>query len=364
MLAVASGLPYPVSAQDVNGQGRQDSLRVAGTEADGFENPLFTSEDLLQLTLTLDFQELLKDRGEERGYHPAILSYRDAAGAEVALNLKVMVRGNHRRNPETCNFPPLLLNFSRKTTRNTVFEHVNKVKLVTHCLNESYIHREYLVYKLYNTLTEKSFRARLCRITYEDLHSKRKVETKYAFLIEDDKEMARRNHGEIVRKELVVGMEGTDEQAMATLAVFQYMIGNTDWSVPYRHNIKLLSLDSLAAPFPVPYDFDYSGIVAPPYAIPPAELGISSVRQRLYRGYDFPDQVYKEVVKTFAAHRPAIYNLYRNYPYLEKSEVKRTLSFLDEFYETMDDPKDFERRIVRVGQKNQKNYVVVKGLKE
>lgn len=364
MLAVASGLPYAVSAQDINEPGRQDSLQEARSEAFGFENPLFTSEDVLPFTLTLDYQKLLKDRGDERGYHPAILSYRDAAGAEVALNLRVMVRGNHRRNPETCDFPPLLLNFSRKTTQNTIFEHVNKVKVVTHCIGEDYVHKEYLVYKLYNLVTEKSFRARLCRITYKDLQSKRKVETKYAFLIEDDKEMARRNEGEIVRKELVIGMEGTDGRAMATLAFFQYMIGNTDWSVPYRHNIKLLSLDSLAAPYPVPYDFDYSGIVAPPYAIPPAELGISSVRQRLYRGYDFPDQVYKEVAKTFAMRRAAIYNLYRDYPYLDKSEVKRTLSFLDEFYETMDDPKDFERRIVRVGQKNQKNYVVVKGLKE
>lgn len=365
LLTIAVSLPCLVQAQtDVRlERASQDSLLLASTETDSFENPLFTSEEVLQFRLTLDYQELLKDRGDERGYHLATLSYKDAAGGEVALNLKVMVRGNHRRNPQTCRFPPLLLNFARKTSKGTIFEHVNKVKMVTHCLNEDYIHREYLVYKAYNLLTDKSFRVRLCRVEYEDVQSKRKVETKYAFLIEDDKEMARRNKGRIVPKELAIGMEGTDTKTMATLAVFQYMIGNTDWSVPYRHNIKLLSLDSLRAPYPVPYDFDYSGIVAPPYAIPPPELGISSVRQRLYRGYASPEPVYAEVINTFMWHHAAIYKLYRNFPYFEKSTLKKTLSYIDDFYETIGDRKDFNNQIVRVGQKNQRSYVVVKGLK-
>lgn len=279
------------------------------------------------------------------------------------MGLKITVRGNHRRNPEVCRFPPLLLNFSRKTTQRTLFEHVNRVKLVTHCLGEDYVLREYLVYKLYNILTDKSFRVRLCRIEYEDLQGKRKTETRYAFLIEDDKEMAKRNRGEIVPKAIAISMAGMDAEAMATLAVFQYMIGNTDWSVPYRHNIKLLSVDSLAAPYPVPYDFDYSGIVAPPYAVPPPELGIASVRQRLYRGCHFPDHIYADVIRTFQTHRAAIYNVYLNFPLLNKSSLKKTFDFLDDFYKTLDNPKNFNNNIVRVGQRNQKNYVVVKGLK-
>ncbi|GAA4428554.1 hypothetical protein GCM10023188_12870 [Pontibacter saemangeumensis] len=363
ILALFVSLPFPVLAQVSDERTRQDAALQAGGEAEDIENPLYTDGDVLQFRLALDYEALLKDRGDERGYHPATLVYKNAAGEEEAVKLKVMVRGNHRRQTQTCRFPPLLLNFARKTTKGTPFEHVNKVKMVTHCLNEDYIHREFLVYKAYNLLTDKSFRVRLCRVEYEDVKSKRKEETKFAFLIEDDNEMARRNKGRIVPKELALGMEGTEMKSMATLAVFQYMIGNTDWSVPYRHNIKLLSLDSLRAPYPVPYDFDYSGIVAPPYAIPPPELGISSVRQRLYRGYDFPEPVYAEVISTFKAKRAAIYDLYRNFPYLEKSTQRMTLKFLDDFYEIITDPKDFDRQIVRVGQKNQKGYVVVKGLK-
>lgn len=364
-LLLIGSLPFAVLAQGVSlveEPTRQDSQLTVNPAPAGFENPLYTSEEVLRFKLTVDYRALLKDRGEERGYHPATLTYQDTSGGPVTLKLKVMVRGNFRRVQGTCQFPPLLLNFSRKTSQASIFRHVNKVKLVTHCLSDDYVFREYLVYKLYNTLTEKSFRARLCQVTYEDLHSKRKVETRYAFMLEDDKEMARRNHGEIVRKELAIGMEGTDEMTMATLAVFQYMIGNTDWSVPYRHNIRLLSLDSLAAPYPVPYDFDYSGIVSPPYAIPPAELGISSVRQRLYRGYDFPEAVYAEVIRTFKMRRAAIYAIYQNFPYLEKNSRKWTLNFLDDFYETIDNPKDFDKQIVRVGQKNRNGYVSVKGL--
>ncbi|WP_242928496.1 hypothetical protein [Pontibacter vulgaris] len=326
------------------------------------ENPLFTAADVLEFKLAVDYQKLLKDRGDERGYHQAVLTYKDSAGAAVNMNLKVMVRGNRRRDPNLCGFPPLMLNFQRKTSQQTIFRKVNKVKLVTHCINEDYIIREYLVYKLYNVLTDNSFRVRLCRIEYEDLEGKRKPEQKYAFLIEDDDEMARRNEGKIVPKEIVISMASTDELPMATLAFFQYLIGNTDWSVPYRHNIKLVSTDSLSAPVPVPYDFDYSGIISAPYAVPPPELGLSSVRQRLFRGYTYSDNTYRKVVNTFNSHRTALYAVYRQCELLDKSYLKRTLKYLDSFYETINDEKDFRNKIVKVAERNQENYVVVKGL--
>ncbi|MCJ8164876.1 hypothetical protein MKJ04_08470 [Pontibacter sp. E15-1] len=365
-LWLAFGLSFPLLAQpDVRGDGAVLAVSTVAQAEKGviFENPLYRSEEILEFQLNLNYKDLLDDRGEDPGYHQGTLTYTDATRGPVSVNLKVKVRGNHRRNPLICRFPPLLLNFSRKTTSQTVFEHVNKVKLVTHCLQEEYVLREYQVYKLYNVLTDKSFRVRLCRVRYEDLEGKRKSETRYAFLIEDDDEMAQRHNGVIVPKALAIGMQGTDQGTMAQLAIFQYMIGNTDWSVPYRHNIKLLSLDSLAPPHPVPYDFDFNGMVDPPYAVPPPELGIATVQQRLYRGYDFPEHVYAAVVQVFKARRRELYGVYRKRPLLSKSSQKRALRFLDSFYKTIDDPKDFERNIVRVGRENQKSYVTVKGLK-
>jgi len=326
------------------------------------ENPIYTEQDVLEFKLSMDYKTLLKDRGEERSYHPAILSYTDSSGLVTVLNLKVMVRGNRRRDPRVCDFPPLMLNFSRKTSQHSIFNRVNKVKLVTHCLNDDYVIREYLVYKLYNVLTENSFRVRLCRITYEDLNNARKTEQQYAFMIEDDDEMAARNKSQDVPKEARITMKDTEEEATAIFTFFQYMIGNTDWSVPYRHNVELVTPDNYKTALPVPYDFDYAGIVHTPYATPPPELGISSVRQRLFRGYAFSENTYRKTINTFNALRTAIYGVYTLNPHLDKSYLKRTVKYLDEFYETINNPKDFERKIARVAQKNQENYVVVKGL--
>ncbi|MER2997936.1 hypothetical protein [Pontibacter populi] len=327
------------------------------------ENPLFTNEEILEIKLSMDYGALLKDRGEDSKYHPAILSYTDSNGLVTVMNLKAKVRGNRRRDPSVCAFPPLLLNFVRKTSGQTIFNKVNKVKLVTHCINEDYVIREFLVYKLYNVLTNYSFRVKLCRVTYEDLKSKRKTEKRYAFMIEDDSEMAKRNNSELVKKELVINMRETDEEAMALLAFFQYMIGNTDWSVPYRHNIELMATDPLSPAIPVTYDFDYAGIVDAPYASPPPELNITSVRQRLFRGYSYSPNTLRKTINTFNARRTSIYGLYKQeYDLLDKSYLKRTMKYLDEFYETINDPKRLDKKINKVGQKNQEKYVVVKGL--
>jgi hypothetical protein len=328
------------------------------------ENPLFTDEEVLQVKLVTDYQKLLRDRGDEREYHPATLSYTDSTGGITTLDLKVMVRGNRRRDPKVCRFPPIMLNFTRKTMpKGTIFAKVNKVKLVTHCVDEDYVLREYLVYKLYNIITDHSFRVRLCQVEYVDVKDNRKTERRYAFMIEDDKEMATRNKAKLVPAKVIVRMDRADERAMAKLAVFQYMIGNTDWSVPFRHNIDLIAVDSLAPPIPVPFDFDYSGIVSAPYASPPPELGITSVKQRLYRGYSFPDNIYTEVINTFNSYKTPIYAVYRQCDPLSSSSLKQSLKYLDSFYKTINKPKKFKNEIVRIGEKNEGTYVTVKGLK-
>lgn len=339
-----------------------NTIQAADLPVQQLENPLYTREDILEFKLSVDYKTLLKDRGEERSYHPAILSYLDSAGLVTVLNLKVMVRGNRRRDSNVCEFPPLMLNFSRKTSQQSIFNKVNKVKLVTHCINEDYVIREYLVYKLYNVLTDNSFRVRLCRVTYEDLNNKRKTEQKYAFIIEDDKEMAGRNKCQDIPKEARISMKDTEEEATAVFTYFQYMIGNTDWSVPYRHNVELITPDKYKTAIPVPFDFDYAGIVQTPYASPPPELGITTVRQRLFRGYTSSANTTRKTINTFNALRTALYGVYTLNKQIDKAYLKRTIKYLDDFYETINNPKDLERKIVRVGQKNEENYVVVKGL--
>jgi hypothetical protein len=326
------------------------------------ENTFFTKENEQPFTLVLPLDRVLKDRGDKPGWHAASILYQDEAGVSQSVPVLMRVRGHRRKDPTVCTFPPLLIRFPKGAPQNSIFGQVEELKLTTHCLQDKYVLREYLVYKLYNVLTDMSFRARLCRVTYQDANGQRKGSVHQAFLLEDAKAMAQRNQAAVVPNRLAIGMENTDQQAMAQLAFFQFMVGNTDWSVPYRHNIRLLMLDRRTPPIPVPYDFDYTGLVMAPYAEPPEQLGISSVRQRLFRGGSFPEDIYAEMRTLFNARRAAFNNVYLSCEYLSQDEKEFAIRFLDGFYETLNSPKDFERSIVRVGRRNEKQYISIKGL--
>ena len=153
-------------------------------------------------------------------------------------------------------------------------------------------------------------------------------------------------------------MSYADSLSMATVAVFEYMIGNTDWSVPYLHNIRLLD-NGQTGSLPVPYDFDHAGIVEAKYALPAEQLGIESVRERVYRGLAYPMPVFQQVFDKFNQVKPQFYALYQANSRLDKAYVKRTLKYLDEFYALINKPAS-ARAVFKPG--NQSG-VVIKGLK-
>src|SRR5690606_9238581 len=77
----------------------------------------------------------------------------------------------------------------------------NKLKLVTHCLDDKNdgqenLLKEYLAYKLYNELTDQSYRVQLIRINYVDTKGKVSKIRRYGIIIEDTDEMAERLGGE------------------------------------------------------------------------------------------------------------------------------------------------------------------------
>ncbi|QDK77591.1 hypothetical protein EXU85_02865 [Spirosoma sp. KCTC 42546] len=310
-------------------------------------NVLFSSDSVLAFTLTASFQRILKDRGDTTMAHSAQLNYHSTQGETVTLPVKLQVRGNFRKLWNNCSFPPLYLNVPKKKASQTVFANQNKLKLVTHCEGEEYVVREYLVYRLYNLLTDYSFRARLCRVSYVDSAGKRPTETRWGVLLEDESSLMKRNGG-LPNQLRQVSMASMDSLHMATLAVFEYLIGNTDWSVPYRHNIRLLTLPTLKNPVPVPYDFDQAGIVEAFYALPSENIGITSVRERVYRSIAYPSAFFHRVFDRFNQLKPQVYALYSNNPHLDSAYVKRTLKYFDEFYAVINNPvKVFLGRVQR-----------------
>ena len=59
--------------------------------------------------------------------------------------------------------------------------------------------------------------------------------------------MAARNNAGLMKIEKL-SQRSTERMHMTTVAVFNYMIGNTDWSVPGQHNIKLIKVLDINKP--------------------------------------------------------------------------------------------------------------------
>ncbi len=323
---------------------------------------LFESDAVFQFKLSGDIRTLFNDRGDAPQYHPLRLTYKKNDSTEVSVSLKAKTRGNFRRSSENCTYPPILLNFQKTESKQSLFENQNKLKLVTTCRNENYVIREYLVYKLYNLLTPKSFKARLARVTFYDT-IKKKETTFYGMLLEEDMQMAKRNGLKVINKKMIAG-ESTETETFLKMAVFQYMIGNTDWSVPYLHNIRIVAFDSLSIPSVVPYDFDYSGIVNAPYAVPPEQLALRSTQDRRFRGYCITDmKTFDAVIATFNRLKNDFYNVYTSCPLLDAKYVSATIKFLDDFYSTINNPKRLKAAFSYPCNKDVPD-VVIKGLGE
>ncbi|MFT5134590.1 MAG: hypothetical protein ACI9SC_003070 [Gammaproteobacteria bacterium] len=307
---------------------------------------LFQSHESLNIRLEGPFKKLGKKRKEDRPYFESALIYKDDGGMDVRIDLKIRVRGNYRAKKEICRFPPLKLNFSKKTLKDTIFDGEDKLKLVTHCQGaskyEQFVLLEYLNYRLQNLLTDYSLRARLATVEYYDTDSKKVIDTKMAFFIEDKEGMATRVGAELLKVKRIE-KEQYDQDLLHMATAFEYMLGNTDFSVILGpgeenccHNIIPLQING-GPTIPVPYDFDGSGIVNPPYLSPPEHLGIRSTRQRLYRGYCQNTAGFKKTFAVFHEQRAAIFDLYNNQAGLEEKTLRGTLSYLENFYESISD---------------------------
>ena len=332
--ATAMGVPRSVQAP-------------ADTPPPGGRSRLFDAPDPLAVTLRADFGAIAKERGTEKHDHPGVLTYASGAGDTVGLDVQLHTRGRFRLR--ICQYPPLKVGFDRGQVVHTLFAHQHNLKLVVQCRGDrayaNYLLEEYLLYRLYNRITERSFRARLARVTYVDATGKHAPETRYAFFLEDNDRMARRNHARVLeQKDLSQG--DLDFDQMGLLAVFEYMIGNTDWSVRGVHNIVPIG-DTTGEIYPVPYDFDWSGVIWPPYAQPDSRLGIATVRERIFRGACRTADELASAFAAFNAQKDSIYATYRAQDGLEPKRIKQALDYYDEFYRTINDPGRTRRAFIQ-----------------
>jgi hypothetical protein len=295
--------------------------------------PLFATHEPLVLTLRADFRTINKDRTENstRRYQ-GTLSTGDTSSPSIQVELGT--RGHSRLNARTCAWVPLRVQFKKKEVAGTVFEGQSSLKLVTHCRDnddyEQHVLREYVPYRIYGLLSPIAFRARLAKITYVDASSGKPLTTRYGMFIEDDGDVARRAGARSIDLPRTL-FKDLDPDTLMTMSLFEYMIANTDVSIYKLHNVKLMVTEQRKT-YPVPYDFDYSGLVDVPYASPNRNLGIATVRDRIYRGPCGSEAEFDLVVDRFRAKKAEVMALYDSVPDLNAGYRRQARSYLEGFY--------------------------------
>lgn len=312
--------------------------------------PLFSDITPVEFTLYAPYRQVRKERTGVATYRPGQVRYAADTGV-VTLPVRVRTRGIFRRR--NCEMPPLLLNFTKDSTRKSTFAKLDRVRLSPHCRDtddqEQYVLQEYQLYRVQRLLTPLSFEVRLARVTYVDSEKKDTLARRWAFLQEQDEPFAERAGMKLTT---ITGATPADLDAYesAFTGVWQYFIGNTDFSISALHNIVLLEKPGFTY-VPVARDFDWSGAVNARYAGPSpiiVKQGIRTVKQRIMRGYCTDPAEYEKVFSLFREKKDAIYALYADSvgALMEPKVVKATLEYFDEFYETINDPALARRRIV------------------
>jgi len=329
------------------------SLGALSSGSMAASNPLFESDETLALVLELPPRKSLPP-ARDRPTVPGVLRYTDVGGTEVVLDMKVSTRGKSRL--AECSFPPLRFNFKKKQTASTVFAGQNKLKLVTQCSSSStfrrYLNQEYIIYRIYNLLSEYSFRVRMLEVTYHFSSGGRHDRVQPAFFIESDKEAAER-HEMATLDTNVINISQLDARELSIFTLFQFMIGNTDWSVRKGpgdesccHNGKVIAPpDSSGGWVVLPYDFDQAGMINTNYSAPSEQLPIRSVRQRLYRGFCSSNAELDSTIALFNDKRAAIEDLF-SIGADGSSENNAALKYLRSFYEIINDPKKRQKQII------------------
>lgn len=295
--------------------------------------PLFADDQLMRITIRGPIGQVASAEDRSRVVAATLVT-----GTE-SLPVRLSPRGITRLRKETCRFPPLRVDFSGTPSATSLFAGQRRLKLVTHCrpaeAHQQYVLLEYAAYRLYNQMTPLSFRARLAQIDYVE-DSGKPVTSRFGFFIEDLADVARRNGMAEARVGQRIPVPTLNPADAARFAVFQYLIANLDWAMQAGpagdtccHNSRLIQAAGSPAMVTVPYDFDYSGFVDAPYAVPPETIRVSSVKVRRYRGFCRHNAEALAAARQAYALRPQLLATLAATPGLDAKTVRKASAFLE-----------------------------------
>lgn len=314
-------------------------------------SPLFKEEKDLKITLNYSKKDILTFSNDST-YLESSLSYMATDASLKKLKVGLRARGNYRRL--YCYYLPLWLKIDKKESKGSIFEEDKKLKVVLPCLKSSkandHVVKEFIAYKIYEIMSPYHFDTKLIYLTLaEQRDGKNKDHDLLGILIQDTKKLAIAYDGKMIKRHM--DPYGQDPSSAVRNALFQYMIGNTDYSIAYRHNEKLFYIDDKIVP--IPYDFDMSGLVNASYAVVSAiknkPLPISKVTTRMYRGFDRDQAILQAIRKEYIAKENKVYKMVDHYQtyFKDPKEFLELRKYLEGFYKIIKDDKKFQNNIIK-----------------
>ena len=337
ILFVFAGFPLLSQQEDVPSY--EDTVAV-------YED-LFSEEEPLQLILKFDVQALKRTKQNDV-YHDAEMTNVVSEEFQVTHSVQVKAGGTIRR--KICNLPPIWLNIGHAGIAADSLQDVIPMKMLVRCKNaaqyEPYVLREYLAYKIYNIITPISYRVRLVRLTIIDTGKDNEMTEDWAFLQEPDELMTLRLNSTLIKHDKF-SIRTVNPEIINSLSMFQYMIGNADYSVTGQHNLKILALKEYGPTgfIPIPCAFDFSGLVNAHYAAPSEALGTTSIRERYYLGPCRPNQVHEETIQELAQFEDEIMEYIKDFEYLDDKEKADMIEYLDSYFKESRESWFIDRKI-------------------
>jgi len=316
---------------------------------------LFSANEPIRVALRGPIRAIVGAAQSSVTPRPARLSLLSPAVEDHAVQLAA--RGLTRRKREACEFPPLRVQFVGKPPATSLFERQGRLKLVTHCRRspafQQHVLLELAAYRLYNVMTERSLRVRVANVDYAD-EDGRPIISRIGFFIEDSDDAAGRNGMKQLEIRQRFSPARLNARDAARVALFQYMIGNLDWSMRAGpeganccHNVELIAPSPASAIVPVPYDFDSSGLVNAPYAAPPEIVRVASVRDRRYRGHCMHNGDALAAAADFRARRGALLGVLGAIGGLEEGRRRGAAAYLEDFFRDIADDQTVTNRLLR-----------------
>lgn len=296
------------------------------------------AEQISEIILETDFSQFSREVRNLKPQNEQI-SFLSARGKNLQLSLKIQLRGVYRK--QICDMPPLKLDFNKKDLeKQGLNPDFDKLKLVTHCLDEAnstqVLLKEFYTYKMYNQISPNSFRVHLVKITYINTQDKSEKMQKMAFLIESKAELASRMGG-VPIEEWELPPSRVDKESYQNVMMFNYMIGNLDWSLRKQRNVKLIQPSRGGGIIIIPYDFDFSALVKPSYIVLNADFKQKSLQDRFCIGKFANEKELNGTIQRFLNAKNDLFDCYTNSLGLRKSTKKKMNKYLNTFFDILNE---------------------------